>query len=199
MAKNIPVGYVDFVLNIERTGDLEPYAVTFGGKVAAGPFTEGNLLEIAEATSDQLASMMSTVERFSGITAYIGNDGPRLVMERSMDTPGTISGQLATQNVALVMTKVTNQGGRYNKGRLFWPSVPENIVDNVGVVGDSPREALDLAFNTWRGDLIAGVLDTNLDELVIFHDESLSGIPPTPFLYFRCERLVGTQRRRLRK
>lgn len=199
MAKNVPVGYVDFVLNITRTGDLEPYAVTWGAEVASGPYTQDDVAAVALQCATHLPGEMMEEDALTGLTAYVANDGPPIIMTESMNAPGTVSANPTTQNVAVIVTKLTGLGGRYNKGRMFWPSLSENGVDHVGVLLPGARDNIELAFADWMEALLDPALFCNLSNLVIFHDESLGAMEPTVITQLRVEPVVGTQRRRLRK
>lgn len=199
MAKNVPVGYVDFVLNITRTGDLEPYAITFGGKVDAGPYTQENVAAVALQCATHLTGEMMVDDRLSGLTAYVANDGPPIIMTESMDAQGTVSTDPTTQNVAVIVTKLTGLGGRYNKGRMFWPSLAETGVNAVGVLAPVAQNNIEGAFSDWMTALLDPAEFCNLSDLVIFHDGSLVGLEPTVITQLRVEPVVGTQRRRLRK
>jgi hypothetical protein len=198
MAKTVPVGYVDFVLNILRAGDPDPYAVTFGGKIDAGPFTAAHLEAIAATTGTALDQELQPEDTMIGMTAYVANDGPPFIYEETMSTVGTSPGDCASQNCALIITKNTGLGGRWNKGRMFWPSVNESAITPVGALADAYRTGTQTGFNNWRTE-ITGLPGTyNLSELSLFHDESL-GIAPTPIVSFVVEPVIGTQRRRLRR
>lgn len=198
MAKDVPVGYVDFVLNITRSGDPEPFAVTFGGKVASGPFDEPATIAVAAAAQQELAELLLTGDTMTKLTAYVANDGPPLIYEADINVAGDWTGNPLPSNCAVVVTKLSGLGGRWNKGRCFWPSINEQNVDANGVIVGSLRDAYTQRFNAFL-DLVT---DTNeplhLDHLCIFHDESL-GILPTPITEFRAESKIGTQRRRMRR
>jgi hypothetical protein len=198
MAKTVPVGYVDFVLNILRAGDPDPYAVTFGAKIDGGPFTALHLDAIAATTGTMLDQETQPEDTLVGLTAYVANDGPPFIYEQEMSTVGTSPGDCASQNCALIITKNTGLGGRWNKGRMFWPSVNEAAITPVGALAGAYRTGTETAFNLWRTE-ITGLPGTyGISELSLFHDESL-GILPTPITSFVVEPVIGTQRRRLRR
>lgn len=198
MAKIVPVGYVDFVLQITRAGDPDPYVVTFGGNIDSPPFTTADAQTVADAAATNLAGAMQDVDTLTGLTAYVANDGPPLIFEIPMDTEGTNGGEALPQNVAAIITKSTGLGGRWNKGRMFWPSLIEGAVGPTGVLTPAYVTDLHARFNAFRGDTLAGGAGGPLSDWVIFHDESLA-IEPTPIAELLVETTVGTQRRRLRR
>lgn len=198
MAKTVPVGYVDFILNIERAGDPEPFAVTFGAKVGTPPFDITTLAMVAGHASDELAELLLTGDRLSEITAYVANDGPPLIFNLPIDTAGSWTGSPLPSNCAVIVTKDTGLGGRWNRGRVFWPSISENQVDGNGVITPAIAQAYTDRWNAFMDLLTDTGSGQYFDDLVVFHDESL-GILPTPIIQFRAEGKIGTQRRRLRR
>lgn len=198
MAKNVPVGYVDFVLNITRSGDAEPFAITFGGKVDSGPFTLANTEQVGGAAGAELGELLLSGDTMTQITAYVANDGPPNIFQANINVAGDWTGNPLPSNCAAIITKLTGMGGRWNKGRCFFPSVSEAQVDANGIIAGAIRTAYTDRFETFRQDVTVDDPTCNLSDLVIFHDESLEMLP-TPIVQFSCESKIGTQRRRLRR
>lgn len=198
MAKDVPVGYVDFILNITRAGDPEPFAVTFGAKTGAGPFDQISLAGVAAAATDQLAELLLSGDTLSEITAYVANDGPPFIYTQAIGTAGDWNGQPLPSNCAVVITKDTGLGGRWNRGRVFWPSIAEGQVDGNGLITPAIAQAYSDRWNAFMGQVMNADPGPQLDSLVVFHDETL-GLLPTPIINFRAEAKIGTQRRRMRR
>jgi hypothetical protein len=198
MPKVIPTGFIDCAMFIERTGDVEPYICTFGAKIAVPPFTQDNAIALSNLVGAELKKVLHTTERFTALHVRVGSDGAPLLREVPMSVSGISATERATQNVALVVNKISEVGGRRNRGRMFWPSVGESFVDMVGLLTIAQRDAhqavFDLFLNGLRGQ---GGYSQNTDQMVILH----TGLPvaPTVVSSLRVERLVGTQRRRLRR
>lgn len=198
MAKNVPVGYVDFVMNIKRDGDPDPFAVTFGANVASPPYTLTDLNAMATAALAELPAAMIDVDRISGITAYVANDGPPTILQVALDIEGTNVGNALPQNCAIIVSKNTGLGGRWNKGRLFWPSIIEAQVNENGALVSGYISNMDGYLNAFMGETINPSGDCNLSSWVVFHDETLE-LLPTPIIGLTTEPVIGTQRRRLRR
>jgi hypothetical protein len=94
-------------------------------------------------------------------------------------------------NVAMLVQKGTNLGGRKGRGRLFIPGVPEASVDPSGIIAAGTITAL----NAVLGDFITD-LQTNDVPMVLLHSDSTT---PTPVTSLNINATAATQRRRLRR
>ncbi len=198
MAKVISPGFIDVALEIERTGDPDNYVITFGGRIAVPPFTQTNAESLANMLGSTLDDVLHNTERMVGLNVRVGQDGAPLVRQVTMDKTGLGSGVVLPPNVAVVVNKLTALGGRRNRGRLFWPSIPEGDVDSLGLISIARRDAYQVVFDALLSNLEGGGgFSQNTDAMVIFH--TLPPATPTVVESLRVERLVGTQRRRLRR
>jgi len=198
MAKVIPPGFIDVSVLIERTGDPNNYVVTFGARIAVPPFTQANAQSLAGLVGPELDNLLHSTERFVGLNVRVGQDGAPLVRQVTMDTPGTSTSDRTPQNVAVIVNKLTALGGRRNRGRMFWPSIADAAVDSIGLMTIAQRDAYQLAIDAFHTGLKGGGgYSQNTDAMVILH--TLPPYTPTVVESLRVERLVGTQRRRLRR
>ncbi len=105
--------------------------------------------------------------------------------------PGGVSLPSEAPQVALLIRKVTAQGGRSGKGRMFLPGVNEGAVSG-GVLDAGSVAVVDAAFEDWLA-----AHSTAQFPVALLHAEA--GISPFIVLEMATQSLVATQRRRIRK
>lgn len=94
-------------------------------------------------------------------------------------------------NVAYLVRKNTNIGGRQGRGRMYLPGVNESAVDAAG--GIAGTLIADLSGRL--GTAFAGFIADNLPP-VLLHEDALA---PTPLINLDISGQVATMRRRLRR
>lgn len=200
----IPPGFGQASVQFRNSGDPDPWYVTFGVDLseAGGDYTLA-AAQIAGAVVSSLLGSMTTDTILSGVQLRVGQDGGEpLTIFVPQNEAGSSSANKLPQNCAVLITKVTNLGGRKGKGRMFWPNlVAEGVVNNVGVI-----EAGAVAeFQTQANDLMT-YLDGEGDPpaefatpMVLLHNGEGPGTPaPTPVERLVVQNVISTQRRRLR-
>lgn len=104
---------------------------------------------------------------------------------------GDITGESASPQVAALLAKTTNFGGRMNRGRMYLPGVPIDVMGSDGGLSGGMSSSLATAAETFLDALF------NLDApMVILHSSSSD---PTAVNSMIPRGFVATQRRRLRK
>lgn len=197
----IPPGFGLAALHLLRTGDPEPYVVTFGFKVDTAPFLLLHATNMYTALRTHLDDLASTQETFSRLVVTVGTDGPPDIF----DVPGVLAGVDAATNrcppqVAVLVKKNTSLGGRRGRGRLFWPSIDEAAVGANGVIPQATVTAYQTKFNDLFAAFELATNTFNADGLFVLHSEGLSAAPPpTRMTGFAVQSLVATQRRRVRR
>lgn len=202
MALIIPPGFGSVVLSHVRSGDPDPYAVTFGVDLgdAAGDFQlAANLIKGKWVEFDQIYDDQVTLDR---VVLYVGQDGepPTVYEDTGATVDGTGPGSYLPQNNACLVTKNTASSGRRNKGRFYLPYVlPEGSVDDLGVIESVHRAGVQNAMDGFLDDLnTAGVGFAT--PMVVLHGTGLSTPPaPTVVTSLVVEQVIATQRTRLRK
>lgn len=193
----IPVGWCEVWFQYQIVGDNEPmythlaYSTTDVPDQAAidAGFAQFQTVFKTQTTSDSI---------LVGGHVLIGSD-PGTVRWESSLTPvvGTVSGVNVPQNTAFLARKQTNQGGRRNRGRMYFPGVPESSCTGAGVV----PIATVTAFNSClQSLLIGGSIHTAfgfLGQAALLHQSGSQ--TPTEVVDLQCQRVVATQRRRLRR
>lgn len=194
----IPPGFADMALAITRAGDDRPYLVTWAIEIETPPFTVADLTEWADelATNVAFRAGLRTDERMLEIRATPGQDGTPLQLSVPIDAAGTSSADRLPQNCAGIISKRSAQGGRRNRGRMFWPSLQEGSVDNVGVMATPQLTILNNIAQSLYGLCEFGA-PFNSAGMVILH--SVPPATPTPVTQVNVQPVIGTQRRRLRR
>jgi len=189
----IPNGYA--VVNISGTvdGSDRGWAISHAYSIAG--FTAPDLESIAGAiaSSDYMDNAASDVSA-TLLDVAVGSTEPSepYHFTRGLDASGG-GGSPSGPQVAYLVTKLTNLGGRRNRGRTFFPGVTEASIGNGGQVieGDgSLRNGLE---NFW-GDILDA--SENLTAPALLHTDDSE---PTEVLSWSLSSVVATQRRRVRK
>jgi hypothetical protein len=102
---------------------------------------------------------------------------------------GTGGSPGASSQVAYLIRKITNLGGRRNRGRWFLPGVVEGEVNSGGFLDSGIVVALETACDDFAAAL--GLLDATV---YLLHSD---GGPPTEVTSYQVAPQVATQRRRL--
>jgi hypothetical protein len=202
MAKYLPPGYLDCALGIQRDDDPDPYSITFGAEIDTTPWTQANNDELATSCTNVLLAILSDASQFTSLSTKVGSDGEGPIFESTIDEVGLRSGDLGTPNTASLWRKNTGLGGRHNRGRWYWPSVPQSNMTASGIMTQGETD-FEQDFAGYFLDVLQGTdgsNPTNTSNLVLIHSPRSGEATPTPTAVttFVVQRLLATQRRRLR-
>lgn len=193
----IPVGSCEVWFQYQIVGDNEPMYTHLAydlldvpdqASVDAG-FTSWQTFFKAITTNDSV---------LVGGHILVGSD-PGTVRWESSIVPvvGTVSGVNVPQNTAFLVRKQTTLGGRRNRGRMYIPGVPESWVTGAGVVPIANVGNVNTACAALG---IGGSVHTAfgfLGQMQLLHQSGSQ--TPTEVVDLQCQRVVATQRRRLRR
>lgn len=190
----IPPGYAQVAYRFLLANDPEEIITTLGVDTDVFP---GNLTG-ATALRDKWTETWGAVGRsasytFRGVYLRVGQDGgPPVVVQVDSLSVGTGSQVPPPQNCALLVKKQTASGGRANRGRMYLPPYPigEGDITANGVIADGQVTTLQGVINTWLNEVGA---------YVVLHDSESPVTTPTPITSFILDRVIATQRRRLRR
>lgn len=192
----IPAGFgqVNFVFS----GEACPSGaqVTFGIGLAddgdSFDTVAGFIVDALDAVNFE--SVIENDSQLDGFLLKLGpnDDGPSgfvgHVLTGDAGSDGTVP------NVAALVRKNTNTGGRQGRGRLYWPFVMATWVDDGGNLSAGPRTEITTQWNTFREQL-----EGNAMEIALLHAESSPSKPVHKVEFFSTDGKVATQRRRLRR
>lgn len=193
----IPPGFAHFIMPITRSGDPDPYAVTWACEAnlaaAAGiqqycDLVQSNFIGTWETSFPNDCTL-------GPLTMRLGQDGPDpLVVIASGTDTGTNTADFLPQNIALLIQKRSILGGRRNRGRMFMPVLTEDGVNEVGQLTPTQQASYQGIAADW---LEAYNGEDGLGEMVILHTAAPSD--PTPVAALVVSGTAATQRRRLRR
>lgn len=196
----IPVGFGQWTLPFSLAADLEPMVITCG-------FQDDGVTN-ANSIADQITNPLFATPTFAASSYPVQYTiGPaEVVVNRTMGTfagvgttirAGTGAQQVLPNNCAILVSKLTNRGGRRGRGRLYLPPafIAEGNVTVNGSLLASVRDSITLDFETWRAAVTATPFD-----LQLLHSDPPVGSPPPPdpIVGFICSGTIATQRTRLR-
>lgn len=190
----IPVGFAQLNFRFEGIPLPRTAECTIGVSLGAGV---GNAGDVAEAAFDAwvtavMADAQTSATALTAVTAKIGpNDVGPVGFFGGLDS-GNNTGTAAPPQVAAICRKLTDFGGRQNRGRFYIPSIPESEITENGTLTPFYHSAIFNRCSTFFDELTANGLSP-----VVLHGGAAFG-SPTLCTGFRLEVLVATQRRRLR-
>jgi hypothetical protein len=191
----IPAGYANVQFLMHDTSNQHQYLTAIGCHLEAADL------------EDVAAGMNSAF--YGNLSPFIGNDieavATRVILGTSnpqepvtvevpSESGGTSTSDSASPNVAILIKKQTAQGGRKNRGRMYIPKPTEGGFDEAGVFSTGQYSALATAVGEMQADMEAIV---GVDGLYVLHN--LSTDSPTLITNLVPDRMVATQRRRLRR
>lgn len=198
MTLHIPVGYSQVGYLLTNDDSAHTSEITMGINYPLAPVTGSELATALIAFIDDIIQDCTTNIHCSQVILTQGQaTGPAL--STSVDIgphDGAATGDPMTPNVSYVYTKKCDLLGRPNKGRFYLPGVSEGKVDGGGVVNSTFLEDQTNHAATALIDLAAAATDPVLGMFVFHTDEDLD---PTPVAQLLPQRMVATQRRRLRR
>lgn len=192
----IPVGFGQANLIFTGSGLPTGAQMTLGFAVPTGvdPTTVANRIITAWTGSGIPGNMPPTLSLTGVLVKFGPSDiGPSALVGASV--PGTSAGVQASPNVAVLVHKVTEAGGRSGRGRFYLPGPQEAQIDPNGALATTYRTNLQTGFTNFRNALVTadvlprllhGSLSAPIDE-------------PLPITGFVVDARSATQRRRLRR
>jgi len=108
------------------------------------------------------------------------------------DSEGGLAESTASPQVAFLVKKVTDLGGRRQRGRMFIPGVAEADVGSDGVLSSGMLANLDEAADAFKIGM-----ESVVQPLFLLHNHPDDA--PTPIVALVADSRVATQRRRLRR
>jgi hypothetical protein len=196
MATQIPISFANVRYVFQCNGIIAPMGFSIGTDVGAGE----TAATISAATTDAFDDVIWTAGTsasnqytFVGVeVTQMTGTGP-VVASSSLNRPGTLATTVPPSNLAMLVTKVTGQGGRKNRGRMYIPTAMlfETEVDHSGRMAAGTVTAWQ---NKWNAFL--NRLQTDALQPWLFHSDPAD--IPTLITAFKVESLAATQRRRMR-
>lgn len=194
----IPPGFADCAVEIVHTALARPAYVTFGVAVPGGT-TDPDVIAEDVATAftapNSMSDRLDTGCTVTTVTCRVGQDAgdPRIGVF-APNKAGVGLANAVPVNVAALIHKRTNFGGRRGRGRIFMPwCLDDTEVDEGGAIGVAARA--DLQANA---DVFLNVFALGGYSMVVLHSPGQSSASvPFPVTSLTVDPRVSTQRRRL--
>jgi len=195
MSARIPPGFAEIWVKFALPGDAEPMFSSLAVDLAPG---ESATLTLANSLMDVMLTNLDNVlsSSYAVQPGYVlfGNDGGDIRIDStSTEQQGDVGENALPNNCAVLVRKVTGEGGRRNRGRMFIPGISEEAVDATGAIAGTPLSNWNSAFDDIQTTLVG--LAT-VDNLVLLHDSAPH--TPTVITDLVVQPKIATQRRRLR-
>lgn len=192
----IPPGYADISVRLTNAAVQRPCYITFGvNPTETNPDTVAGIVSTSLGVAGGFHTKLDNNVSIGPVVARLGQDGGEaLVGVSELVIAGTAVLASPPPNVALLVHKRTQRGGRRGRGRLFLPwFLGETDIDEGGTVLQATATSIQTALEVWRSDLA-----TRSCPMVILHEPGVSnsGLPDNVST-LTVDRLVATQRRRL--
>jgi hypothetical protein len=203
MALIIPPGYLHAVYEFALAGDLETIVTTCGHELDSVSGANGvdSPDDLFNAFATNVMPGINNQYTLTGVTSYVGNDGPTPNIYTSSETPVVGGGSAIPlpQNCSWLVRKRTDLAGRRGRGRMYWPGVAEGNVGATGVIDGATVTAQQTRCDAWYAALTTAVGARYYPPVVLHRSEGIGEEPlPTPITTFVMDNRIATQRRRLR-
>lgn len=192
----IPMGYAGISLYYQLGGYIRPAVVTFGvqtGDKGADEISADVVQSFSSAGS--LKSRLDTNVIMNRVRVAVGTStGEDIVSDLGYNVPGDLAGYAQPPNVAILVHKQSNRGGRRGRGRLFLPwSISQGHVLESGQIEEPHWTNLKNACTAFFTKL-----QTEEIPMVLLHQEgkTTAGAPDL-VTGLRVDARIATQRRRL--
>jgi hypothetical protein len=199
MTLQIPAGFAQVAIVLRMPGDQDPWNVTWGISVSPTADKDAVAAKMGAAWASSFLPFMSDdVDMINVKVAFgTGVEGESLLVESPTLDSGGSGGAYLPQNCALLVKKATSRGGRHGKGRFFVPAfLPEGQVDNVGNISDGVLANGVTASSALRTALADDAGPADETPMFLLHNED--GGDPNEVTALSIDRVISTQRRRLR-
>lgn len=205
----IPAGFGQVTFTFNGSGVPTGAAVTLGFEVGGGV---NAAIAATDFKTNWQTNMMPPLVQNTGLASVLVKLGPNDTGPSAIVASTVAGSDLSAQapaNVAYLIHKTTNEGGRRGRGRMYLPGVDETEVDQGGNVSAGKVTALQAAINAFHTQAIAdGCVPYLLHEpeqvWVLVNGQpkrqSVGAAPaPTEIQTFPVATVVATQRRRQRR
>lgn len=195
MSARIPPGFAEAWMRFNTPGDAENMYISQGVELAAGAAASvGTADAILASMNSCFDGLISSAYSLGPGHVIFGNDGGDIRVDGTASPEnGTQAATAYPPNVAILVRKNTNAGGRRGRGRLYFPGAPESSAGSDGQLDSTYRSTCQTALNALLVELEDGA---PTDAAVVFHDTA--PFTPTTITSYEVQQYVATQRRRLR-
>jgi hypothetical protein len=202
MPTPIGAGYARVLHSLLQASDPEAMAVTYGIQLegGAGAPNEGDVADGLHAAfaGNAMSAMRGAYSLAATRVTFGGPDQGNLSQAFAGGVVVGNADEALPQNTAYLIKKRSGIAGRRFQGRMYLPGVRESVVSSGGILDSTWQAAVQGFMNQWLTAIegVGGVI-----RMVILHTAPTIGpaLNPTPVINLEVDRLVATQRQRLRR
>lgn len=188
----IPSGYAQ--VNVKMTGSALPLGAewTFGVRNSTDlPASTIASRVISQGVTSSIKNLFATESTLASVVVKLGPNATGASAEVGWNLAGNLSSGAGNPSSSLLVSKITEMGGRHGKGRLFLPALPEAYILPGGAIDG----ALVVAAQTIVSGFLSGLAAQDIP-MVLLHADATS---PTNVSFLTVQARVSNQRRRNRK
>lgn len=191
---HIPSGYAQVNHFFTGAGMPRGAQITYGVFLQPAATPAGVATEMSAAWETAWKSATPISVTHSKVRVKFGPPDTGPFAEGGSSFAGTYNTPVDAPQVAVLVKKNTDRGGREGAGRFFLPVVPEADTLNGGTIDPTALAALQTRANNWLTDVTGG---THVDFMCLLHNDPLT--TPDEITSLTVMSLLSTQRRRIRK
>lgn len=191
----IPDGYGQVNIKFGGAGAPLGAQVTFGVQFLGTPTLLTTLAtQISTAFDNRIMPQLSSAISHTSTLLKKGPNDTGAFVEVAGGGAGVLAATCVPPQVSMLVTKITNVGGRSGRGRMYLPGLLEANVDASGIITPASVANVSAAFALFLGDL-----ETTLTTpMVLLHGEGSPATEPYIVENMVCQSKVATQTDRLR-
>lgn len=202
MAVVIPPGFAQAALPFKHSSVARVAYITWGVDVSdVGGDYAGAADKMFFDWGTNYGGFLDTDVTYGPVNLRVGQDGTDPLIFSGTETAVGAGGSASLpSNVALLVQKRTNLGGRRGRGRFFVPwIISDDSANDVGIIPPTPLAQYVTGSTGFLEDLATPGAEIGATPMVLLHESVAVGPQPDPTLVtaLTVDPLIGTQRRRL--
>lgn len=195
MADIIPPGYAEATILHQHAGMARAAAVVHGINRQQLPTATADELAalVADAYLQTMRTRIDSQVTIGPVTLTVATAGEPVIGFAPATAPGGRGQASVTPAISLLVQKRTARGGRRGRGRSYIPwALPENQVDEVGLISPGERDGWAATASGWLAEL-----EGNDVPMALLHSVGLTDPGgPNAVTSLVVSPVVATQRRR---
>ena len=197
MTTVLPTGFAQVTYDLSFGDEALHASIVIGHKIDDFSVPGDTLDALVGTFTDEVMPLFENSSRFDRMVFRYNDGTDVLLFDRSPNEPGT-GGSFGTvpPQVACLVKKGTNLGGRTQHGRIYLPSyaLPADSVTNGGIIDSDVLTPINTAMAAW----LAALTTNGVDMYLLHALGDSSDDTPTEVQELIAQSEVATQRRRLR-
>lgn len=184
-----------FVVKYTNSATGNHDSIRFGLELVT-PLNQADMDRLSNVFRDNLKVMVDSGWSIGPCSLLYQTVGLRLTLENTATEAGTATAAVySPDNVSVIISKKSLFAGRSGRGRVYFPPVPESLVDEAGQLDSTYVSDLQTQATTLLGAVNA---DASVVNMVILHEEG-STLANYTVASLLVRNTIGTVRKRIRR